>query len=391
MKEIFALIDMDAFFTSVEESINPQLRGKPVVVGQRVVACSNYEARKWKIFSAMPTIEAKYLCPHLIVLPGNHKLYSNISKKLKNLFYTFTPYIYRGSIDEYYLRLTGVCKDYEEAEVLAFEISQRIKSIFKITASIGIASSLIASKIACGRNKPNGITVIYPQESSSFLLNTPISAFPGIGKTSLKKLYLLNIKYAKDLLSIDDESLRRFFTKRQVEFIRLIIQGNDRVYSVGKSRKSTSISKSVTLSNPIKNKADFEIILSYFLSLLIDSIRENGMLSNTLEISFRDTNYKWHSKRGTLKIFTRSQKTFAILLQKLTNSIYQTVYNKKIQGIAVKLDNLKDENSFPLPLFPDSDKFDNIFKKIKILENKYNKKLISTGLDYYYKKLFLNG
>jgi DNA polymerase-4 len=305
--KIFSLVDMDAFFTSVEEAVDPSLRFKPVVVGTRVVACANYIARKYGISSAMPTFKAKELCRELIVLSGNHKIYKNVSKKIKNFLGQFSPYVYQASIDEFYLDLTSICKNFEEAEVLSYEISKSLYNKFHITASIGVAPTLITSKIASEINKPNGMEVVYPQDMEDFILSTKVESFPGIGKSTLKKLLQLSIHYARDFDSSSISSLKRSFTNNQIYYLKLLLSGDDRASFVQRESKNKSISRSTSFEEPIKSEKEVLNLLMYFLEKMLRSLRDNDLLTNTIEISLRKTDYTWKSKRKSLKIGTRDR------------------------------------------------------------------------------------
>ncbi len=383
--KVFALIDMDAFFTSVEEVINPRLKFKPVVVGSRVVACANYVARKYQIHSAMPTFKAKQLCPQLIILNGQHQKYIQVSKKLKSFFTKFSPYVYQASIDEFYLDLSTICKNFEEAEIMAFEFSNSIKKYFKITASIGIGSSLIIAKIASEVNKPNGIKIVYPEDSKNFILNTKVEKFPGVGKSTLKKLKILNIRYANGIFNTPIESTKSLFTKDQIDYLKLLFTGDDRASFILKERKNSSISRSSTFSKPIFKREELLEITMYFLESILRSMRKKHLLTNVADLSLRDMNYKWHSKRKTLNTYTRSQD----LLYKVFESILDKFDIKRpVKGLRIKVENLKEENTLPLSIFDDKNKLDMVYKKILPLEEKYNKRLLQTGLSYYYSKMF---
>ncbi len=379
---IFALIDMDAFFASVEESINPNLRFKPVVIGKRVVACANYEARKFGISSAMPTFEAIKRCPKLLILSGNYKIYSEYSKKLKKLLHTFSPYVYQASIDEFYIRLDTVAANFEEAEIIAFEISKKIKKLFKITASIGIAPTLLTAKIASEVNKPNGIKIIKPEEIKGFLSKTEVKKFPGIGKATLLKLKDLKIYYPNDMEKIPLYRINKFFTKEQVNYLKLLFSGDDKAFFFLKERKNSSISRSVTFELPTTDRKYLLKVIVELLEDIIRNIRLKDYYGDALELSLRSINYKWKSKRKKLQYPSRSQ---SLLYNTSVDLLKKFSQKESFRGVRIKIDGLTKNHI--LPLFGE-DKIDYIFQQFASLESKYQKPLLKTALFYYYDRLF---
>jgi DNA polymerase-4 len=382
MSNIFALVDMDAFFTSVEESLKPSLKSKPLVVGRRVVSCSNYIARTFGIFSAMPTFEAIKRCPELIILNGNYKIYLAYSKKLKNFLDTISPYVYQASIDEFYLKLDTISKNYEEAEMIAFEISKKIKKFFKITASIGIAPTLLSAKVASEENKPDGIKIVRPENLKNFLSKTKVEKFPGIGKITLSKLQNLKIFYPEDINNVSFQDLNRFFSKEQIHFIKLLFSGNDEAFFLFKKRKISSISRSISFESPIDNREFLLKILIDSLESMLRSMRLKEYYGTAVELSLRSLNYKWKSKRKKFQYPSRSQNFIYGILNNILESFPK---NKSFRGIRLKIDGLTKNST--LHLFG-KDKIDYILEQFKDIEIKYNKPLLKTALSYYYETLF---
>lgn len=180
-------IDLDAFFASVEIIKNPDLRGKPVIVGGRpdrrgVVSTCSYEARKYGVRSAMPVKEAYRLCPQGIFLEGDFSAYREFSNKVFEVIYQFTPYVEVVSIDEAYLDVTASLNDRVTPKDLALSIHSQIFNSTKLTCSIGIAANKLVAKIAAGKAKPNGIFEVLPGTEETFLAPMPIQALPGIGE-----------------------------------------------------------------------------------------------------------------------------------------------------------------------------------------------------------------
>src|SRR5215467_6488440 len=188
-------IDMDAFYASVEQRDNPQLRGKPVVVawrGDRSVVCAaSYEARKFGVRSAMPAVRAERLCPNAIFLPPDFPRYQAVSRQVREVFQRHTDLIEPLSLDEAYLDVSENKTGLPTATQVARTIREQIRSELSLTASAGVAPNKFLAKIASDWKKPDGLFVIQPEEVDSFLLPLPVSRIPGVGKVTEEKLKTL--------------------------------------------------------------------------------------------------------------------------------------------------------------------------------------------------------
>ncbi|MBA3602923.1 MAG: DNA polymerase IV [Parachlamydiaceae bacterium] len=186
-------IDMDAFFASVEEAENPQLRGKAVIIGgfpgeRGVVSTCSYEARRYGVHSAMSLAEAEKRCPHAVFLRGNHSLYRSYSNEIMQIFMTSTPYVEIVSIDEAYLDVTEVVTQYGGDYALAELLKQIILQHTRLTCSVGIAANKLMAKIASSADKPNGLLKIPFGDEARFLAPLPVGTIPGIGKKTALRM-----------------------------------------------------------------------------------------------------------------------------------------------------------------------------------------------------------
>src|SRR5215467_13783761 len=185
-------IDMDAFYASVEQRDDAQLRGKPVVVawrGNRSVVCAaSYEARKFGVRSAMPAVRAERLCPNAIFLPPDFPRYQAVSRQVREIFQRHTDLIEPLSLDEAYLDVSQNKTGLPTAAQVALTIREQIRSELSLTASAGVAPNKFLAKIASDWKKPNGLFVIQPEEVDSFLLPLPVGRLPGVGKVTEEKL-----------------------------------------------------------------------------------------------------------------------------------------------------------------------------------------------------------
>jgi len=201
-------IDMDAFYASVEQRDRPELKGKPVVVGgdpnsRGVVAACSYEARKFGIHSAMASAKAYKLCPHAIFLRPRFDVYKSVSADLRAIFYEYTDLVEPLSLDEAFLDVTENKKGLVSATLIAREILKKIYAgTGGLTASAGVSFNKFLAKVASDFNKPNGITVIKPDEAAVFIDRLPVRKFFGIGKVTEEKMHCLGIKTGADLKKI---------------------------------------------------------------------------------------------------------------------------------------------------------------------------------------------
>lgn len=218
-------IDMDAFYASVEQPDDPQLRGKPVVVawrGNRSVVCAaSYEARAFGVRSAMPTIRAERLCPQAIFIPPDFIRYRAVTRAIREIFQRHTDLIEPLSLDEAYLDVTENKTGLPTATRVARLIRQQIRDELYLTASAGVAPNKFLAKIASDWRKPDGLFVIQPQEVDAFLLPLPVGRIPGVGKVTEKNLEDLNIKTVGDLQSKDLATLEARFGRYGLRLYQL--------------------------------------------------------------------------------------------------------------------------------------------------------------------------
>src|SRR5271169_2731349 len=218
-------IDMDAFYASVEQRDDPQLRGKPVIVawrGNRSVVCAaSYEARKFGVHSAMPAVRAERLCPNAFFLPPDFPRYRAVSQSTREIFERHTDLIEPLSLDEAYLDVSENKTGLPTATRVARAIREQIREELKLTASAGVAPNKFLAKIASAWRKPDGLFVIQPEEVDSFLLYLPVGRLPGVGKVTEEKLKSLQVQTVADLRALDLSTLERRFGRYGVRLHEL--------------------------------------------------------------------------------------------------------------------------------------------------------------------------
>ncbi len=238
-------IDMDAFYASVEQMDNPELKGKPVAVGgggQRgVVAAASYEARVYGVKSAMPSVSAVRRCPDLIFVKPRFDRYKELSDQIRDVFFSYTDMVEPLSLDEAFLDVTITKKGKPSATLIARDIKKEIRAVTGLTASAGVSFNKFLAKTASDMDKPDGLYVILPNEADAFTSGLPINKFFGIGKVTSEKMKLAGIFTGKDLRKYDLPEMTRRFGKAGSYYYN-ICRGIDlREVKAHRERKSVSV------------------------------------------------------------------------------------------------------------------------------------------------------
>lgn len=233
---------MDAFFASVEQHDNPDLKGKPVAVGgsseRGVVAAASYEARKFGVRSAMSSKIAKRKCPDLIFVKHRFDRYKEISAQIREIFFEYTDLVEPLSLDEAYLDVTQIKKGKPSATLIAKEIKQQIFDKTGLTASAGVSYNKFLAKVASDVNKPNGIFVVTPIEAQEFIDNLEVKKFFGIGKVTASKLNKMGVWYGRDLRKIERLELVNLFGKAGNYYFEISRGEDKRMVQASRERKS---------------------------------------------------------------------------------------------------------------------------------------------------------
>ncbi|APO79624.1 DNA polymerase IV 2 (plasmid) [Rhizobium etli 8C-3] len=235
-------VDMDAFYASVEQRDNPDLRGKPIAVGgsaaRGVVAAASYEARAYGVHSAMPSVTAKRKCPDLIFVPPRFDVYKAVSQQIRDIFAEYTALIEPLSLDEAYLDVTDNLKGMEIATEIALEIRAKIKQVTGLNASAGISYNKFLAKMASDLNKPNGQAVITPKNGPAFVESLPVKKFHGVGPATAERMRKYGIETGLDLKSKSLEFLQKHFGKSGPYFYGIARGIDERQVKPNRIRKS---------------------------------------------------------------------------------------------------------------------------------------------------------
>ncbi len=243
-------IDMDAFYASVEQRDNPDLKGKPIAVGggseRGVVAAASYEARKFGVRSAMPGIQARKKCPEIVFVKPRFDLYKKVSDQIRNIFHEYTDLVEPLSLDEAYLDVTNPKKGKNSATLVAKEIRERIFNELHLTASAGISFNKFLAKIASDVKKPNGMFVIHPDEAAKYIENLAIEKFHGVGKVTAQKFKKLGINNGYDLKKTPLEVIIKHFGKNGLFFYNIARGIDKRMVEPERERKSVGAENTFT-------------------------------------------------------------------------------------------------------------------------------------------------
>lgn len=285
---------MDAFYASVEQRDNPELRGKTLAVGhaeQRgVVAAASYEARKYGVRSAMASQKAKRLCPDLIFVHGRMDVYKSVSRQIHEIFHDYTDIIEPLSLDEAFLDVTDNKQGISLAVDIAKEIKKRIWENLNLIASAGVSYNKFLAKIASDYRKPNGLCTIHPSQALDFIARLPIESFWGVGPVTARKMHTLGIHNGLQLRECSGEMLTRQFGKAGILYYEFARGIDNRPVEAVRIRKSVGCEH--TLEKDISRKSSVIIELYHVATELIGRLERSGFKGNTLtlKVKFHDFN-----------------------------------------------------------------------------------------------------
>ncbi len=374
-------IDLDAFFVSVEQALNPKLKGKPVIVGgdperRGVVASASYEARPCGIHAGMPLSKARRLCPQAIFVRAIFPRYKDASNKFMRILSDFSPYIEPLGLDEAYLDVTGCEEPYGSFQKLALAIKERIHKELKITASVGIATCKVVAKIASDLCKPDGLLEIAPGEECNFLNPLPVAKLPGVGKKTEQVLKGMDIATIDELASLPLEVIRRHFGAAGA-VLHSYANGIDN-RRVEASGEPISISQQITFAQDTLDRHFLEANLKQLCQEVGEKLRRQDKRTTCVAIRLRYADFKTITRQTTLKEASNAnQVIYTTALQLLNKALAQE--RKPMRLIGVKISNLEG-NEKQLRMFdPEREKAERLDKAIDQIRRKYGPTAIKTG------------
>ena len=295
-------LDLDAFYASVEQRDNLALRGRPVIVGgdpqgRGVVATASYEARRFGVHSAQPCRQALQLCPDAVFLRPRFEVYRAISQQIQAIYRRYTPLVEPLALDEAYLDITSIVgDDLVAAAQIARDIKQEIVAQTQLTASAGVSYSKMLSKVASAHQKPNGLTVITPQEALVFLDALPVGKIFGVGEVTEARFRDLDIFYGRDLRQLSLGRLQELFGKRGTDLYRFVRGEDDRPIEPVRERKS--VGQETTFERDIANREEMLAVLEHLAEQVAQRLSELEIAGKTITLKVR-----WHD----FQLMTRSK------------------------------------------------------------------------------------
>jgi DNA polymerase-4 len=335
---------MDAFFASVEQLDNPELKGKPVAVGgsgdRSVVAAASYEARKYGVRSAMPSTIAKRLCPDLIFVKHHFDRYQEVSSSVFEIFKEYTDIIEPLSIDEAFLDVTTDKKNIGSATIIASEVRKEIKEKTLLTASAGISINKFLAKIASEIKKPDGQFVIPPEDAAMFIEKLPVEKFYGIGKVTADKMHKFGIHNGADLKTWDLTSLVRNFGKVGMFYYKIVRGEDDREVETSQERKS--VGTELTFDKDLTTK--FEIIAELYKieKELIKRLGESDASGRTITVKVKFSDFRQITRSKTLQNYINDFDTLHREVSEIRNSL--KLEGSKIRLMGVTISNLDNDD-----------------------------------------------
>jgi DNA polymerase-4 len=303
---------MDAFYASVEQRDNPELRGKPVVVGgdpgkRGVVSTASYEARAFGIHSAMAASTAKRHCPYAIFVRPRMEAYVRVSREVMEILRSYTDLVEPVSIDEAYLDVTENKKGIEFASQIAREVREEIRTRTQLTASAGVGPNKFIAKIVSGMDKPDGLTVVRPEEVDELLKGLPVRKVPGIGKVTNQKMETLGIRTVGDLREKPEDELAAIFGKAGRWYYALSRGEDDREIKTSGVRKSISAER--TFAEDVSDLNNMKDALRRIARDVENRMAKSGAKGRTITLKITYADFTKNTRSETQREFIADEKT----------------------------------------------------------------------------------
>ena len=338
-------IDMDAFYASVEQRDNPELKGKPVIVGGQpgsrgVVAACSYEARKFGVHSAMPSATAQRLCPEAIFVKPHFEQYQQVSQQIHEVFSGFTELIEPLSLDEAFLDVSDNQRWQGSATLIAKEIKARIKMMTGLVASAGVSYNKFLAKIASDMDKPDGLFVITPANGEKFIAQLPIGKFFGVGKATESKMHKLGIQTGADIRAWPLEKLITQFGKHG-NFYYKIARGID-LRPVNPTRERKSISSEITFEQDLTDVTQMLDVLFKLAEKVSQLLQDKNLKAKTLVIKVKYNDFTQVTRSVTLPTALESINMLQHELKKLLDKT--DAHKKSVRLLGVGVGQLSDKS-----------------------------------------------
>ncbi len=336
-------IDMDAFYASVEQRDDPELRGKAIAVGgsptgRGVIATASYEARKFGVHSAMASRTAMRLCPELILVPPRFPVYKEVSAHIREIFSRYTDLIEPLSLDEAYLDVTQDKQRTGSAIRVAQLIRQAIKDELNLTASAGVSINKFVAKIASGMQKPDGLTFIAPEQVTTFMEQLPVEKFHGVGRVTADKMKHMGVHTGADLKALTEAELTQRFGKTGAFYYRIVRGIDDR--EVRPDRETKSVGAEDTFQHDLATLEEMYTELDKIAAIVHTRLQRYDLKGKTITLKIKFSDFKQITRNRSLPYLTNDLETIketAKQLLAMADTEYKMV---RLLGITVSNFNL---------------------------------------------------
>jgi len=332
-------IDMDAFYASVEQRDNPELRGKPLVVGGSpqgrggVVAAASYEARKFGIRSAMPSKQAVQLCPQVLFVTPRFDAYKEVSRQIREIFSRYTDLIEPLSLDEAYLDVTHDKLNIGSALEIAQQIKDAIRSELHLTASAGVSINKFVAKIASDINKPDGLKFIGPSSVRAFMENLPVARFHGVGKVTAEKMNKMGLHTGADLKQLSEEELTLNFGKAGRFYYRIVRGIDER--EVQPHRETKSLAAEDTFPVDLTTTEEMETQLDRIAMLVWKRLEKYSLKGRTITLKIRYSDFRQITRNRSFRAPLADPETISATAKQLLASTAPENTRVRLLGISI--------------------------------------------------------
>ncbi len=332
---------MDAFYASIEQRDFPDYKGKPLVVGgsskRGVVAAASYEARKYGIRSAMPTLTALHRYPELIIVRPRFDVYKQVSKEIMQIFRFYTDLVEPLSLDEAFLDVTENKFNNPSATLIAKEIKQRIREATGLTASAGVSINKFLAKVASDMDKPDGLYVIKPEEAESFIENLPVSKFFGVGKVTAARMEKLGILKGKDLKEKSKVELLKLFGKHGRYFYDISRGVDNRPVNPGRIRKS--FGKERTFEDDLSKLEEIQETIQNISDMVCRDLEKYGIKGKTITVKIKYHDFRQITRNRSFSEYVNDPDLILNNAKEIMAEVFQD--GDKIRLLGITLSNLE--------------------------------------------------